>query len=95
MYILISTVAYRFFIYTSLPPFASTGDVRPEDLEEEIISTQPKADYQSIGDRSQEDVISVEITDKIPITEGEAPPPFNKSPPPSDQSAHVDKQEIS
>ena len=92
-----SSLPLLFHAHIPTPFFASTGDVRPEDLEDEIISKQPRVDYQSIGDSDpmQADVVSVEITDKAPITEGQAPPPYDKSPPPSDHSAPVDKQEIS
>ena len=43
------------------------GDIKPEDLEEEVISTQPQADYQAIGD-TQADVVSVEIETNTPLT---------------------------
>ncbi len=57
-------------------PCVCVADVRPEDLEDEVISAQPQTSYQAVTDTAQADVVSVEIdapvtTDKSPIAEAD------------------------
>lgn len=59
----------------------ATGDFNPEDLEEDVIQTEPKADYQAVGE-------SEPVTNKAPIVLG-PPPPSSGEP----SSEDVVKQE--
>lgn len=57
-------------------------------MEEEVISTQPKSDYQAIGD-TQQDVVSVELVDKDPV---DTPPVENTNTTADKQSATLGEE---